>query len=85
MVSPLRPLRPWREANRVYWRAAPERVFAAAEADWNAELAAIFTPGFDRLTAAPRLAGFDPAAVLRGLRYHGAQHRIDAQGAARED
>jgi hypothetical protein len=41
-------------------------------------------PGLDRLTAAPRLAGFDPAAVLHGLRYHGADYTVDARGAARE-
>lgn len=41
-------------------------------------------PGLDRLAAAPRLAGFDPTAVLHGLRYHGANYRVDAQGATRE-
>ena len=42
------------------------------------------TPGLDRLAAAPQLAGFDPPAVLRGVRYQGAHYRIDAQGVARE-
>lgn len=42
-------------------------------------------PGLDRLSAQPKLRGFDEAAVLRGLSHHGTDHRVDANGVTRPD
>ena len=50
------------ESEFAAWRADPARELSAAEQDWNAELAAVFTPGNNRYSGwLPRLETTNPA------------------------
>ncbi|MFO1450911.1 MAG: hypothetical protein U1F61_22320 [Opitutaceae bacterium] len=69
------------------WRSAPAAPFAAAEADWRAEIAAVFTPGNDRYsghlplleTTNPDLRALYFTAII-GVIYFKRQHPASPHG-----